>query len=168
MTTNRTTKQTTTKSTTKKTTAASRAGATDGFTAEEREAMKERAKEVRTSRRRSGAAGQEDDLAELLGKISGMPEADRVLAERIHAIVTETAPNLTPRTWYGMPAYAKDGKVLVFFQDAAKFKARYATLGFNDAAALDEGEMWPTSFAVTKLTPAVERRISDLVRRAAG
>lgn len=153
---------------TKRTSETTRASASGGFTAEERAAMQERAKEVKAARRRPGAAQEADQLAEVLAKIAAMADADRVLAERVHVIITTAAPELTPRTWYGMPAYAKDGKVLAFFQDAAKFKARYATLGFNDAARLDDGEMWPTSFAITELTPEVEQRIGDLVRRAAG
>jgi uncharacterized protein YdhG (YjbR/CyaY superfamily) len=135
----------------------------DGFTAEEREAMRERAREVKASR---GARDKADGRAELLAKVAAMPSHDRQLAERIHAIVTEQAPELEPKTWYGMPAYAKDGKVLCFFQPADKFKARYATLGFNDVAALDDGAMWPTTFALTELTAADEQRIADLVRRA--
>ena len=153
---------------TKRTSGTTGSSGTGGFTAEERAAMQERAKEVKAARRRPGAAQEADQLAEVLAKIAAMADADRVLAERVHAIITTAAPELTPRTWYGMPAYAKDGKVLAFFQDAAKFKARYATLGFNDAARLDDGEMWPTSFAITELTPEVEQRIGDLVRRAAG
>ncbi|WP_246169589.1 iron chaperone [Actinotalea subterranea] len=136
------------------------------FTAEERAAMKERAREVKAAKR--AGAGKVDPETEVLAKIAGMPEADRVMAQRIHEIVREVAPELVPRTWYGMPAYAKDGKVVCFFQDAAKFKARYATLGFNDAAALDDGAMWPTAYALTTLGPADEERVAELVRRAAG
>ena len=129
-----------------------------GFTAEERAAMKERARELKS------AAGESD----LLARIAEMPDADRVMAERVHAIVTASAPSLSPKTWYGMPAYARDdGKIVCFFQSAAKFKARYATFGFNDAANLDDGGMWPTSFALTKLTTAEEKKIAALVRRAA-
>jgi len=135
------------------------------FTAEERAAMKERAQEVRTAKTRAGKA---DPLADLLAKIAEMPDADRAIAEKVHEIVTEAAPGLTPKTWYGQPAYAKDGKVVVFFQASAKFKTRYSTLGFNEDAALDDGEIWPTAFAVTKVTPAVEAQIRDLVVRAAG
>ena len=132
-----------------------------GFTAEERAAMKERAREVKAEKDK--AAGESD----LLAKIAEMPEADRVLAERVHAIVTANAPTLAPKTWYGMPAYAnKDGKVVCFFQSAAKFGARYATLGFNDTANLDEGGMWPAAFALKELTPADEERIAALVRQA--
>lgn len=136
----------------------------DGFTDEERAAMQERAQEVRATRRGSSKANAE---AALLEKIAEMPESDRVLAERIHAIVTTSAPELSPKTWYGMPAYAnKDGKVVCFFQSAAKFRSRYATFGFNDPANIDDGTMWPTSFALTDLTSADEERISALVRKA--
>jgi uncharacterized protein YdhG (YjbR/CyaY superfamily) len=134
-----------------------------GFTAEERSAMKERAKELKATRSKKGEADGERDV---LAKIAEMPEQDRVLAERIHAIVRATAPALTPRTWYGMPAYAKGGKVVCFFQSAQKFKARYATLGFSDQAYLDEGVMWPTAFALTALTPEIEKKISELVQKA--
>jgi len=133
---------------------------TAGFTAEEKAAMKERAAELK--KERSGKAGE----ADVLEAIAKMPEADRSMAERIHAIVKAAAPDLAPRTWYGMPAYARDGKVVCFFQDAAKFKARYATLGFNDQANLDDGNMWPTSFALKKLTAADEKKIAALVKRA--
>jgi uncharacterized protein YdhG (YjbR/CyaY superfamily) len=133
-----------------------------GFTAEELAAMKERAKETRTRK-----SGKVDPEAEVLAKIAELPDDDRVIAERIHALVAEHAPSLTPKTWYGMPAYAKDGKVAVFFQPASKFKARYGTLGFNDSAALDDGSMWPTAFALTTLTAADEKRIAELLARAA-
>lgn len=136
----------------------------EGFTADERAAMKERAKEVRSSKGR----GKTDPLADLLAKIAELPDDDRALAESVHAIVTEVAPSLSPKTWYGMPAWARDGNVVVFVQPASKFKARYATLGFNDGAHLDDGELWATSFAVTKVTPAVEATIRDLVVKAAG
>ncbi len=132
------------------------------WTDEERAAMKEHADELKAAKRR-GTADAEDDV---LAKIAEMPAADRALAEKFHAIVREHGPMLTPRLWYGMPAYSKDGKVLCFFQAAAKFKARYATIGFDDVANLDEGNVWPTSFAVAKLTPADEKRIADLVKRA--
>jgi uncharacterized protein YdhG (YjbR/CyaY superfamily) len=132
-----------------------------GFTAEERAAMKERAKELKA------AAGKADGERDVLAKIAEMPEPDRAIAERIHAIVRVSAPALSPRTWYGMPAYAKDGKVLCFFQSADKFKARYATFGFNDTANLDEGAMWPTAFALKGLTAAEEARIGELVKKAA-
>jgi uncharacterized protein YdhG (YjbR/CyaY superfamily) len=138
-------------------------GDPDGLSAEEKAAMKERAAEVR---KKKGKTTPEQDEAEVLAKIAAMAEPDRVIAERIHALVKAAAPELAPRTWYGMPAYAKDGKVVCFFQDAGKFKARYSTLGFQDAAALDDGAMWPTTFAVTKLTAAVERQITVLVTKA--
>ena len=129
-----------------------------GFTAEERAAMKERVKELKAG----GADGESDVLA----KIAEMPEPDRAMAERIHAIVKASAPELSPRTWYGMPAYEKDGKVVCFFQSAQKFKSRYATFGFSDKANLDEGTMWPTSFALKELTPADEAKIEALVKQA--
>jgi uncharacterized protein YdhG (YjbR/CyaY superfamily) len=134
------------------------------FTDEERAAMKERAKEQKAEERRGAdrAAGERDVLA----KIAEMPESDRAIAERIHAIVTASAPDLSPKTWYGMPAYARDGKIICFFQAAAKFKARYATFGFNEDAKLDDGAMWPTSWALTKLTAADEARIAGLVKKA--
>jgi uncharacterized protein YdhG (YjbR/CyaY superfamily) len=131
----------------------------EGFTDEERAAMKERAREVRR--------GKKDGTADLLEKIAEMDDADRVIAERLHALISEAAPELTPKTWYGMPAYAKNGKVLCFFQAASKFNARYATFGFNDTAMLDDGEMWPTSFALTELTSKAEATIVELVRKAA-
>ena len=126
-------------------------GSSEGFTAEERAAMKERAREARAASRRG--SGKTDGEADVLAKIAEMPEADRVMAERIHGIVKDVAPALSPRTWYGMPAYTKDGKVVCYFQSADKFKARYATLGFDEKAKLDDGAMWPTSFA-----DAVDRR----------
>jgi uncharacterized protein YdhG (YjbR/CyaY superfamily) len=138
----------------------------DGFTAEERAAMKERAQEVKAARR--GSRGKQDGERDVLAKIAEMPEPDRTLAERIHAIVKANAPELAPKTWYGMPAYARDGKVVCFFQAASKFNTRYATFGFNDSANLDEGTMWPTAFAVTALTVDDEARIAALVKRAAG
>jgi uncharacterized protein YdhG (YjbR/CyaY superfamily) len=131
-----------------------------GFTAEERAAMKERARELKAEK--SKADGEKD----LLAKIAEMPKADRVVAERIHAIVKDTAPELTPKTWYGMPAYAKDGKIVCFFQSAAKFKSRYATFGFNDTAKLDDGGMWPTSFALRELGDAEAKKIRALVKKA--
>jgi uncharacterized protein YdhG (YjbR/CyaY superfamily) len=137
------------------------------FTEEERAAMKERAQEVKATRRGSRAA-KADGESDVLAKIAEMQEPDRVLAERIHALVKANAPALTPKTWYGMPAYAKDGKVVCFFQSAEKFKARYATFGFNDIANLDEGTMWPTAFALTKLTAADEEMLGALVRKAVG
>jgi len=135
---------------------------TAGFTAEEKAAMKERAAELK--KEREGKDGE----ADLLAAVAKMPQADRVMAERVHAIVKATAPDLTARTWYGMPAWAKDGKVVCFFQDAAKFKARYATLGFSDPAKLDDGNMWPTSFALKKLTAADEKKVAALVKKAVG
>lgn len=138
------------------------AAASKGFTAEERAAMKERAREMKASTNR--ADGERDVLA----KIAEMAEPDRGIAERLHALVTATAPALAPRTWYGMPAYALDGNVLCFFQSAEKFKSRYSTFGFSDRANLDDGTMWPTSFALKELTPATERRITALVKQAAG
>jgi uncharacterized protein YdhG (YjbR/CyaY superfamily) len=132
----------------------------DGFTDAERAAMKERAKELKAEARKA------DGESALLAKIAEMPEPDRFMAERIHAIVKASAPDLLPKTWYGMPAYARDGKVVCFFQSAAKFEARYATLGFNDTANLDEGRMWPTSFALKELTAAEEERIAALVKKA--
>jgi uncharacterized protein YdhG (YjbR/CyaY superfamily) len=137
------------------------------FTDEERAALKERARELKTSTRRP-RAGQADGEAEVLGKISEMQEPDRAMAERIHAIVKANAPDLSPRTWYGMPAYAKDGNVVCFFQTAQKFKTRYATLGFSDKAHLDDGHMWPTAYALEELTPADEARIAALVKKAVG
>jgi uncharacterized protein YdhG (YjbR/CyaY superfamily) len=144
----------------------SAAGGNAGFTAAEKEAMKERGKELKAEARREkdSAAGEKD----LLEKIAEMPEPDRGMATRIHALVKANAPSLSPKTWYGMPAYAADGKVVCFFQSADKFKARYATFGFNDAARLDDGAMWPTSFALTKLTTEAEKRIAALVKKAAG
>ncbi len=131
-----------------------------GFTAEERAAMKERAQELKAEGRR--ADGEKD----LLAKIAEMPKADRAMAKRLHAIITTSAPDLSPKTWYGMPAYAKDDKVVCFFQSAEKFKSRYATLGFNDEAKLDRGGMWPTSFALKELTAAEEKKIAALVKKA--
>jgi uncharacterized protein YdhG (YjbR/CyaY superfamily) len=135
-----------------------------GFTAEERAAMKERAKELKAAR--SGSRGKKDDEGAVLAKIAEMGESDRGLAEKLHALITTVAPDLVPKLWYGMPAYAKDGKVVCFFQPAEKFKERYATLGFSAAANLDDGAMWPTSFAVTKLAKAEEQRIGALVKKA--
>jgi uncharacterized protein YdhG (YjbR/CyaY superfamily) len=136
------------------------------FTEEERLAMQERAQELKAEARRSSRSKKADGESDLLAKIAEMPEPDRTLAERIHAIVKANAPELSPKTWYGMPAYAKDGKVVCFFQSADKFKSRYATFGFNDTANLDEGAMWPTAFAVKALTPAVEAQIAELVKKA--
>ncbi|MER5445313.1 hypothetical protein ABT065_06680 [Streptomyces sp. NPDC002764] len=141
----------------------------DGFTTEERDAMKERAKELKSTARGGSrtSKAKADTEPEVLAKIAEMPEEDRLLAEGIHALVKAAAPELTPKTWYGMPAYAKNGKIVCFFQPSGKFKARYSTLGFNDPANLDDGDMWPTAFAVTTLTSETEARITDLVRRAA-
>jgi uncharacterized protein YdhG (YjbR/CyaY superfamily) len=139
----------------------------DGFTAEERAAVKERAKELKAAGGRGPRAGKADGESEVLAKIAEMAEPDRVMAERLHAIVKASAPVLSPKLWYGMPAYARDGNVVCFFQDARKFKSRYATLGFSDKANLDEGAMWPSAFALTKLTAADEARIGALVKKAA-
>jgi uncharacterized protein YdhG (YjbR/CyaY superfamily) len=135
-----------------------------GFSADEKAAMRERAREAKAEARRGEdrAAGE----ADLLAKIAAMPEADRVMAERIHAIVTAAAPDLDPKTWYGMPAYARDGKLICFFKAADKFKSRFATFGFEEDAHLDDGTMWATSWAITKLTAADEARISELVKKA--
>ena len=137
-----------------------------GFTDDEQAAMKERARELKAEARRGSGARKADGESDVLAKIAEMPEPDRVMAERVHAIVKASAPTLSPKTWYGMPAYAKDGKVVCFFQSAQKFKTRYATLGFSDEANLDEGAMWPTSFALTELTTASEAMISALVKQA--
>jgi uncharacterized protein YdhG (YjbR/CyaY superfamily) len=136
-----------------------RGKASSGFTAEEKAAMQERARELKAS--------EADGERQVLAKIAELPPADRALAERIHALIKATAPGLSPRTWYGMPAYAKDGQVICFFQSAHKFKARYATLGFSDKAKLDEGELWPVAFALVKLSSAVEAKIAALVKKAA-
>jgi len=138
----------------------------EGFTDDERDAMKERATELKTAARRSRSATKPDGESEVLAKLAEMSESDRVMGERIHAIVTASAPDLSPKLWYGMPAYAKAGKIICFFQSAAKFKSRYATFGFNEDAKLDDGTMWPTSFALTELTAAAEARIADLVKKA--
>jgi uncharacterized protein YdhG (YjbR/CyaY superfamily) len=138
----------------------------EGFTDEERGAMKERAKEQKAAARRGPRAAKADGESDVLAKIAEMPEPDRTIGERLHAVIKESAPALSPKLWYGMPAYAKDGKVVCFFQTAQKFKTRYATLGFSDEANLDEGAMWPTAFALTKLTAAVEAKIGALVKKA--
>jgi uncharacterized protein YdhG (YjbR/CyaY superfamily) len=143
---------------------AERKTARKGFTDEERAAMKERARELKAEARASKKKA--DGEADVLAKIAEMQGSDRAIAERLHAIVTDSAPELSPKTWYGMPAYAKDGKVVCFFQSAEKFKSRYATFGFSDEANLDEGAMWPTSFALEELTPAEEARIVALVKKA--
>ncbi len=142
--------------------------ASEGFTAEERAAMREWVKERKAAARRGLGANTAEGESDVLAKIAEMPEPDRTLAKRIHAIVKAAAPGLSPRTWYGMPAYAKDGNVVCFFQNKSKFKARYATLGFSDKANLDEGAMWPTAFALQELTAAEEARIAALVKKAVG
>ncbi len=134
--------------------------ASEGFTVEERAAMRQRSKELKTS------ADKADGESAVLAKIAEMQEPDRIMAERLHAIITASAPALLPRLWYGMPAYAKDGSIVCFFQSAQKFKTRYATLGFSDKANLDDGAMWPTAFALTELTTADQARIGALVRKA--
>lgn len=139
----------------------------EGFTAEERAAMKEHVQELKAASRRGTRQDKAEGERDVLAKIAEMPEADRALGERLHDIITASAPDLSPRLWYGMPAYAKDGAVVCFFQNARKFKTRYATLGFSDKANLDDGAMWPTSFALTELTAADEARISELVKQAA-
>ncbi|MGQ0608689.1 MAG: iron chaperone [Chloroflexota bacterium] len=148
---------------TKKT--ATRDTSSEEWTKEERAAMKEHAAELKKARGR-GKASKADGEADVLEKIAEMPESDRSMAERIHSIVKESGPDLVPRTWYGMPAYSKDGKVLCYFQSADKFKARYATFGFDQAANLDKGSMWPTSWALTKLTAADEKQLAELVKKA--
>jgi uncharacterized protein YdhG (YjbR/CyaY superfamily) len=137
-----------------------------GLTDEERAAMKQRTQELKAEARRGPRADKADGESDVLEKIAEMPEPDRALAERLHAIIKASAPALSPKTWYGMPAYAKDGKVVCFFQAAQKFKSRYATFGFNDSANLDEGAMWPVAFALTELTAADEARIGALVKKA--
>jgi uncharacterized protein YdhG (YjbR/CyaY superfamily) len=132
----------------------------DGFTDEERGAMKDRVKEMKA------LASKADEESAVLAKIAEMPASDRAMAKRLHAVIKATAPSLSPRLWYGMPAYAKDGKIVCFFQSGQKFKTRYATFGFSDAAKLDDGSMWANAFALTKLTPADEARISALVKKA--
>jgi uncharacterized protein YdhG (YjbR/CyaY superfamily) len=138
----------------------------EGFTDEERVAMKERAQELKAATRRGARADKAEGESAVLAKIAEMPAPDRAMAERLHAIIKASAPALSPKTWYGMPAYAKDGKVVCFFQSAAKYNSRYATFGFQDAANLDEGAMWPTAFALTELTAADEARIAALVKKA--
>ncbi len=140
-----------------------------GFSDEEREAMKDYAKELKAAARGGSKAEKAaEDAAAVVEKIAGLEEPDRSLAERIHALVQETAPQLAPRLWYGMPAYARDGKIVCHFQPAQKFKARYATLGFSDAAHLDDGAFWPVGYALTTLGPAEEKRIAALIKQAAG
>jgi uncharacterized protein YdhG (YjbR/CyaY superfamily) len=149
-----------TKKVTRKSPRSSSGKASEGFTAEEKAAMRERVKELKAAQ--EDADGESDVLA----KIAEMNDHDRAMAERVHAIIRAAGPDLSPRTWYGMPAYAKDGKVICFFRNAQKFKTRYATLGFSDKANLDDGAMWPTDFAVMELTADVEARIGELVKRA--
>ncbi len=151
---------------TKKSSTSTTGKASQGFTDEERAAMKERAQELKAAARRGPRAGKADGENDVLAKIAEMPEPDRAMAERLHAIIKASAPALSPRTWYGMPAYAMDGKVVCFFQSAQKFKTRYATFGFSDTANLDEGAMWPTAFALKKLTAGEEARIGALVKKA--
>lgn len=160
-----------TKATAKKTpvkkTAAKKSAATKApaFTAEERAAMKDRAAEAKAAR---AGATKDDDTAAVLAKLAEMPQPDRDLGERVHELVTSTAPDLAPRLYYGMPAYSKDGKVLCWFKPASKFKSRYALFEFSDVAALDDGAMWPTSYAVTTWSPAIEKQVRALVKKAAG
>jgi len=137
-----------------------------GFTDEERAAMKERVRELKAEARRGPRAKQADGESDVLAKIAQMPQPDRAMAERLHAIIKASAPALSPRTWYGMPAYAKDGNVICFFQSAHKFKTRYATFGFSDKANLDEGTVWPVTFALKELTASAEARIGALVKKA--
>ena len=137
-----------------------------GFTDEERAAMKERAQELKAEARRGPRADKADGESAVLAKIAEMPEPERAMAERLHAIIKASAPALSPKTWYGMPAYAKDGKVVCFFQSAQKFKSRYATFGFSDEANLDEGALWPVTFALKELTAAEEAKIGALVKKA--
>ncbi|MGW7484298.1 iron chaperone [Nonomuraea muscovyensis] len=139
----------------------------EGFTAEERAAMKEHAQDQKKAARRGSRADKAAEAArDVLAKIAEMQDSDRIMAERVHAVITATAPALAPKLWYGMPAYTLDGKIVCHFQSAAKFKTRYATLGFSDQANLDEGAMWPAAFALTEVTPEVEARISALVKQA--
>src|ERR1700687_4030705 len=140
--------------------------AVKGFTDEERVAMKERGQELKAEARRGPGAKKADGESDVLAKIAEMPEADRAMAGRLHALIKASAPALSPRTWYGMPAYAKDGNVVCFFQSGQKFKTRYATFGFSDKANLDEGNMWPNAYALTKVTTADEARIAALVKKA--
>jgi uncharacterized protein YdhG (YjbR/CyaY superfamily) len=137
-----------------------------GFTDEERVAMKERAQELKAAARRGGRAAKADEEVAVLAKIAEMPEPDRAMAERLHAVIKASAPDLSPRLWYGMPAYAKDGKVVCFFQSAQKFNTRYATFGFSDKANLDKGALWPVAFALKELTAAEEAKIGGLVKKA--
>ena len=145
---------------TRKTTTTPKRKSYDGFTAEERDAMKERAKELKAAR------GKAEDETAVLEKIAEMSDADRAIAERVHAIVKANAPELSPKLWYGQPAYAKAGKVVCFFQPADTFGTRYSTFGFNDSAHLDDGTMWPTAYALTKLTPTIEKQLTTLIKKA--
>jgi uncharacterized protein YdhG (YjbR/CyaY superfamily) len=154
------------KKSTKKSGPSTTGKASPRFTDEERAAMKERAQELKAAARRGPRARKANEENDVLAKIAEMTEPDRAMAERLHALIKASAPALSPRTWYGMPAYAKDGKVVCFFQSAQKFKTRYATFGFSDTANLDEGVMWPTAFALKKLTAAEEARIRRLVKKA--
>ena len=138
----------------------------EGFSDEERGAMKERAQELKTAAGRGPRGKKAEEESAVLAKIAEMPESDRAMAERLHAVIKASAPALSPKLWYGMPAYARDGKVVCFFQSAHKFSSRYATFGFNEEANLDEGAMWPTAFALTELTAADEARIGALVKKA--
>ena len=155
-------------STQKSATGGARAEKGSGFTDAERAAMQERSKELEAASRQRAGGEKGDGQSDVLAKIAEMKGEDRAMAKRIHAIVKATVPDLTSRTWYGMPAYAKDGKVVCFFKAAAKFKSRYATLGFSDEAKLDDGTMWPTDFALKRLTAADEARIAALVKKAVG
>lgn len=148
--------------------ATAKAGSSKGFTKQERDAITERAQELKAEGRRSGRASRADGEQEVLEKIEAMPEPDRTLGKRLHRIIKASAPDLVPRLWYGMPAYAKDGKVLCFFQGASKFKTRYATLGFSDVAVLDEGSLWPVAFAVRKLSTDDVATIVSLITKAVG
>ena len=153
--------------TTESTKTTARGASTSGWTDEERAALKEHAEELKKAKARGGKAKKADGEADVLEKIAEMPDSDRAMAERIHSIVKEVAPDLSPRTWYGMPAYANaDGKVICFFTAADKFKERYASFGFNAAANLDDGTMWPTAWALTKIDAAGEKKIAELVKRA--
>ncbi len=140
--------------------------ASSGFTDEEKAAMREAVREQKAAARRGPSASKEDGERDVLDKIAEMAQPDRAMAQRLHEVITATAPDLVPRTWYGMPAYAKDGKMVCFFQNAQKFKSRYATLGFSDKANLDDGDMWPSSYALKELTADVEARIAELVTQA--
>jgi uncharacterized protein YdhG (YjbR/CyaY superfamily) len=139
----------------------------EGFSADERAAMKEHAKELKAGAQRRADTARTDGEADIQAKLAEMTGSDRAIGEKLHEIISSTAPQLMPRLWYGMPAYAKDGKVMCFFKCAAKFKARYATLGFNDCASLDDGAIWPTEFALTELTPEGEAQITALIKKAA-